>query len=311
MSRLTELIAIPATLHRDHPRDLVLEGIVVAGSWDASTATCQVVIGDTYSAPSDSGDQPDIEQVTVAVGQIGDQYGPVGGERVTLLRTQSGWIALFEHGDDDSQQVPSGERWISHVNAQGVVDAYLRHTNDGPTTGDGLGGAHYGGNAALAKTTTKGGHVLSFNDTTKQAILESAGGHTITLDDAAKLLTILATFTGNGNVVKTIYDPSGNAISHVCPTGLVALGDLASNLSTVQNAAQRYSDMVTFAKSIRQMVGNALQQVISAAETAGVTNATAWMTTVLAGLPSLSFTDLTGSIASLDAPAGSTNVLIK
>lgn len=292
MGRLTEVLALPATLQRDQPSKPVLEGIVVAGSWDAATATCQVTIGDTYAIPSDSGDQPDIEQVTIAVGQIGDQYAPVGGERVTLLRTQSGWIALFEHADDDSQQVPSGERWISHVNAQGVVDAYLRHTNDGPTTGDGLGGAYYGGNSALTKTTTK-------------------GGHSVTLDDTAKLLTILANIPGGTNVVKTIYDPVGNVLSHVCPTGKVSLGDIAANLSATQNAAQRYSDMVTFAKSIQTMVGNALQQVISAAETAGVTNATAWMAEVLSGLPSLSFTDLSGTIASLAAPAGSANVLIK
>lgn len=294
MSKGTSLLALPATLARDAPIGTVLEGTVIAGSWDASTATFQVQEGTSAAVglvPS-TGDQPLIAQVTVAVTQLGDQYAPVGGERVTLLRNGSGWIAFFEHADDDTQQVPAGERWCSHRNAAGEIDAFWKHTNDGPTPGDGLGGAYYGGNAALTKTTTK-------------------GGHQVTLDDVAKLLTILANIPGGTNVVKTIYDPVGNAISHVCPTGKVAVGDLVTNLSATTNAAYRFTDASSLATNLRQTMGNLAQQIAQAAVLAGVPNAAEFLAEIQSGLPSLSFVDILSSVAPVTVPGGSANVLIK
>lgn len=111
----------------------------------------------------------------------------------------------------------------------------------------------------------------------------------------------------------TLYDSVGKTVQVKVPSvgGQVSLGDLISNLSAVNNAAQRYTDQVAFAASIKQMVGNAVQQSAKAAITAGVTNATAWLAGIQAGLPSLSFTDLSSSIAALSPPAGSSVVLIK
>ena len=122
-----------------------------------------------------------------------------------------------------------------------------------------------------------------------------------------------AIISDTAQTVVSIYDPTGKAISHIVPTsgGIVALGALASTLSATNNAAQRYEDQVAFAASIKQMVGNALQQAAQAGITAGVTNATAWLAEIQSGLPSLSFTNLTSSIAALSAPAGSGTVLIK
>jgi hypothetical protein len=113
--------------------------------------------------------------------------------------------------------------------------------------------------------------------------------------------------------VYTLHDSTGKTVNVVVPTsgGVVALGALASSLSSTNNAAQRYVDQVAFAASIKQMVGNALQQAAQSAIAAGVTNATAWLAEIQSGLPSLSFTDLASSIASLAAPAGSGTVLIK
>jgi hypothetical protein len=94
-------------------------------------------------------------------------------------------------------------------------------------------------------------------------------------------------------------------------TGKANIGALTGELDSVQNAAQRYLDQVQFVASIKQMVGNALQQAAQSAIASSVPNAAAWLAEIQGGLPSLSFTDLSSSIAALEAPAGSRTVLLK
>lgn len=231
----------------------------------------------------------------------GEQSGQRGGERVIVFEAQAGPVAMFHHMDDDSPGAPCGEKWTTHRNSSGVVDSYHRFTNDGPTAGDGLGGVLSNG-GALHQTSTGGGHRLRMDDTAKKVTLESAGGLASTYDDTVDQIKHAA------GSVYVLYDGAGNAISHVA--NVVSLGDLHSNLAAA-NQAYRNSDGVAFAKSVQKMVGNALQQAAQAAIAAGMTNASTWLATIQAGLPSPSFTDLTSSIAALSAPSGSPTVLIK
>lgn len=135
----------------------ILEGTVVAGSydpvgfWNGSQAlpTIEVTIGEDYSA-STNGTTINTRRAVMATPQIGDQYGPTGGERVTLMRSRSYWVAMFLHGPDDSPQTPAGERRIGLRNPDtGKYDlGFMKLLLDGGTPGDGLGGFSWTGQFA-------------------------------------------------------------------------------------------------------------------------------------------------------------------
>lgn len=337
---------VSAMLRQQPPPPIGEDAIVIDGSYDPSDGTVTAKYGDTDTMFPDTGDAVAMPtRVPLATMQLGDQYGARGNERAVLMAAQSGPIALLIHGPDDSPGAPAGERWIAHRDANGQVDAFIRHTNDGPTIGDGLGGAQYGGTAALSQLTTKAGRRVVENDTAKTLTIASAGTtpHTTVYDDnlgtqGVKTTTINGLLAHLDDVlnqirhqagpnlfsivdaaanrilhqgslsVYTIVDAAGNAISHVAPN--VGIGDLITNLGA-SNAAFRKIDADTLATSIKKMVGNALQQAAQAAIAASVTNAGPWLAAIQAGLPTLSFADLTSSIASLVAPAGSGGVRIK
>ena len=187
--RLHDLLAVQSSLNNGGQSGDDLEGVVVAGSWNPATATVQVTIGDTYAIANDgNGDQFAIITATVGT-TYNDQYGPVGGERVHLQRVGAGWVAHFEHADDDSPGAPAGERWIVKKNAAGSVIAYIKMTNDGYTNGDGFGGIK-----ALV------GKFLSFL---------TAGGYGIQVDDQNSetlLGQLSAIATGNPNKVARYSD---------------------------------------------------------------------------------------------------------
>lgn len=187
-----------------------LEGVIVAGSYNAADSTVEVVIGDTYALPGFlDPSQPQATQqgdfvyttilATLATTQLGDQYGPVGGERVLLFRTQSGWTAIIEHSDDDSPAVKSGERIIGHRNALGQIDASLHLTNDGPIPLDHLGGALLGG-GGLAKVYTRDGiAIVARDDLNLVEITLPFGGPTLLLDGVAGTVSI-------GSAILTLDD---------------------------------------------------------------------------------------------------------
>lgn len=140
------------------PPDRVLEGLIVAGSYDpigmqfgqTAMPTVQVLLCDQYAdATEDNPSELLSVRATLATTQIGDMAGPIGGERVLLMRTSSGWTALFEHGPDDTPKSPSGERWIAQRNRlTGEVLGYLKFLQDGAAPGDGLGGFSWTGTYA-------------------------------------------------------------------------------------------------------------------------------------------------------------------
>ncbi len=256
-----------------------LEGVVMAGSWNAASATVQCLLGDTALNASlpDSSDSAVIVTATLAVPQIGDQYGPVGGERVLLQESQGSWYAQFEHGLDDSPGAPSGERWVVHRNASGVPDAYLKLTNSGPTNGDGLGGTLVGGNGALTAATTKSGHSVSLNDATKTITARSAGGLQHELNDIAQQVT-----TATATATQTI-DGAANTITHAAAS--VGVGASFSSqaapraaivnddVSTFENAlhTQRLADLENLATAVSQGLAQASPAVtLSAAVIIGL-----------------------------------------
>jgi hypothetical protein len=247
----------------------VLEGVVINGSYNPATATCQVQVGDTCSLFADSGDQACVLQATLKTTQIGDLYGPVGGERVTLEQCANGWVASYEHADDDTPGPPSGERWVEHRNPQtGEVDAYWKHTNDAAEEGDGLGGAQYGGTAARTRTTTASGFIIDQNDTTKTATITSPTGHVITVDDNEATAGVTVQTAGG---LKAHLDDVAQAINHVAPA--VGLGAPYASLSAINNLA-RNTDIEAISNNLLETSIQSLMSIMSAAMvSAGIPNA--------------------------------------
>jgi hypothetical protein len=246
----------------------VLEGVVINGSYNSATATCQVQIGDTCSLFADSGDQAVVLQATLKTTQIGDLYGPVGGERVTVEQCANGWVASYEHADDDTPAPPSGERWVEHRNPQtGAVDAFWKHTNDAAEEGDGLGGAQYGGTAARTRTTTAGGFVIDQNDTTKTATITSPTGHVVTIDD--NTATSGVTVQTAGGLISHLDDVH-QQINHIAPA--VGLGATWSSLAAANNVA-RNTDLETLASNIvAQTIQTFVNQLLDVFVAQGVPN---------------------------------------
>lgn len=114
------------------------------------------------------------------------------------------------------------------------------------------------------------------------------------------------------NPSSTVYmlvDGVNSTIEHVSPN--VSLGDLKTNLDPTNNAGYRFADANDLYTVVKRTVGDSLQQAAQAAISAGVTNATSWLTHLQAGLPTLSLTDLTSSVSSHTVPPGSSTVYMK
>lgn len=260
------------------------DAVALTGSHNPKDGTVGAILADTMTMFAEDGDQSIAHpKVPVAQTIYGDQYGVRGNERMTVFPTQHGFDALFTYDEDDSPGAAAGEIWRVHRNASGAVDSSSKWTNDGPTPGDGLGGhVHVAG--ALHSVATTGGLTTTHNDSTKQ-ITHKANATTYTL-----------------------VDGQGNAIAHVASQ--VGVGDKFANLDATR-AAFANADATTLTNNLRKAIGNVAQQMAQAAISAGVTNAAAWLTAIQAGLPSLSFTDITSSVASVTVPPGSSIVRVK
>lgn len=91
------------------------DGIIANGSWNPQSGTVDVWKVETASILTDGTEQPlRYQGVQLATTVNGHQGPPVGGERVILLRRHSGWLAILEHGQDDSPKAPAGEHWYVH-----------------------------------------------------------------------------------------------------------------------------------------------------------------------------------------------------
>ena len=252
----------------------VREGNVNGGTWNAAQSTIGVTYGDTAASGDDVSDSPVPDaQLSVGTFQVGDQYAPIGNESAILIPIQGSeeYLVLFKHQLTDSPGAPAGERWICHRNASGKIDAFLKHTNDGSTPGDGKGGAHVNG-GDQAQVTTSGGHTIVASDTHKAVTTTTAGGMLAKLDDALQKITHQA-----ANGTYTIVDGAGNAISHVAAQiGLGAAFGGAGGLDAT-HAAFRNSDASVLAGNIMsQTLQSLAAQMANAMIAAGVPNAAAF-----------------------------------
>lgn len=296
---LSDMLALVTSVIRDNAPPSNSEGIVQSGSWNPTNGTVQHIFGDTAAIlPGDEdGDQALIvDDFPVVTTQIGDQYAPTGNQRTVAIPTPSGYVTMFVHGPDDSPQVPAGERWVYHYNSSGVVDSFWKHTNDGPTVGDGLGGAHYGGTAALSQMTTKSGHAMKMDDTAKTVTTTSANGLQQKLDDNVQKITHTAAS------VQSILDGANNQIAHVA--GTIGIGDLPANLSSI-NAAMRNTDLTTFENSLKTMRLNDLSNLATAISQALATASPPVTVSASAIIA------LITSLAHISVPSGSAVTLIK
>lgn len=125
-----------------------LEGTINAGTYDplgffdgeAALPTVEVTIGEEY-ASSTNASTAVVRRAVLATTQIGDQYGPTGGERVTLTRSRSYWVAHLLHGPDDTPKANPGERVMGVRNpTTGQYTGFVKLLQDGAAPGDGLGG---------------------------------------------------------------------------------------------------------------------------------------------------------------------------
>lgn len=275
----------------------LLEGVVLAGSWNPAEGTVQVLVGDTAlaAAMSDSYDAAMIVTATVQTSQIGDQYGPAGAERVVLHESQGSWIATFEHGPDDTPGAPSGERWIAHRNASGVVDAYIKLTNDGPTSGDGLGGTLLGGGGALTKATTKSGHTVALDDTAKTVSTTTAGGLKGLFDDVTQQVSHIAASAS------TVIDGAANTISQIA--GTVGVGDTFASQPATQ-APIANGDLSTFENSLHTQRLSDLENLATAVSE-GLAQASPAVS-----LPASVIIGFIASLAHISVPSGSSTVRV-
>jgi hypothetical protein len=202
----------------DREPPIAREGVVVGGSFDPTDGTAEVILGDTYAIVGDDNIIPDsgttVRRLPMLTTHLGDQYGPVGNERALLIPSQSGYHVLLHHDEDDAQAaLPAGERWISHRNASGEIDAYLRLTNNGATSSDAAGGL-----SALAGTllslTTAGGLSITADDATQRVTLK-AGGILLILDGQKNVLELGAdslTLANDAVVTESKAQALANAI---------------------------------------------------------------------------------------------------
>jgi hypothetical protein len=219
VSTLGNLFAAINTINQPSQgaRNIFLEGIIVAGSYKPDLATVQVTLGHTYAAASyPNAGPPVVVTASLATIGYGDQYGPVGGERALVIKAGTHWIALLEFGTDDSPNVPSGERWITHrkparsandanygTNGEytpSPVNSYTKWTNDGSSVGDNKGGwKTLVGETGVIQTS--GGITITIDDAANQAKITMPGGLTIIADNASNTLQIGGSGTSSGDAI--------------------------------------------------------------------------------------------------------------
>jgi glucose/arabinose dehydrogenase len=125
---LISAIAINAvkSMYPDH-HGVAVDGFIVPGSWNASTGEVDVFTLETGALLEDATEFPMVHKhVQLATTAHGHQTPPVGNERVVLIPRHSGFLAIMEHGDDDSPGAPAGESWLTQS-----TGSYLKLENSG------------------------------------------------------------------------------------------------------------------------------------------------------------------------------------
>jgi hypothetical protein len=108
------------------------EGIIVKGTYDPTDGTASVLLGDTAAVFADEGDTPVVvPRIPIHTEGIGSQEGPLGDERVKLVPTPSGYVAMLVHGPDDSPGAAPGVKIIGSLASLLLIGAKtLNNAND-------------------------------------------------------------------------------------------------------------------------------------------------------------------------------------
>lgn len=316
MHAVQDVISTTSTVRREN-EDRVehgdLEGQIVSGSYNEADGTVKVLLCDTYAVFTDSGDQYVQVSAKLKAPAFGMQYGAVGGERVKLSRTQSGYAAEITYEEDDSPGVPSGELHYLHAKPETVgeagvpptTDTGLAFTNDGSNTNDGLGGAHLGGEGDLTRIVVDSGssnyHVIELSKTNKTIKITSAGGHKVTVDDGATTSGITAQTVGG--LISHLDDVHAQ-INHIA--GKIGMGDTWTNLNLVTgSAAMRNLDITTFENSLHTQRLTDLENLATAV--AGALLGASPPVTISAS----AIIALIASLAHITVPSGAATTLVK
>jgi hypothetical protein len=224
---------------------------IVPGSWRPTEGTVAVKFPETNAIPPDlaGGVGPLTRpRYPVATTSYGRQAGPVGGEHGTIIPRGGKYVVVLHHAKDDSWGAQAGEDVYYHLNDSGNVDSWLKHTNDGPTAGDKLGGASLNGGAfAELRSNNAGGdafHSISLDDTGQAIKITSTLGHKTVYDDEGKAIytttidglehrmdDVSGQITHTAGNVQTLLDKANNLLRHYVSG--VGLGTVESRLDGV------------------------------------------------------------------------------
>lgn len=129
------------------------DGIIADGSYSPKDGTVSVWMTETASLLPSNTEQPlPIQGVQLLTPVHGQQAGPVGGERVILIRRHSGWLAVLEHGEEDSPGAPAGEYHYLHKSG-----SFYKFKNSGDLD--------LNANAAHNVTAASSTHAVTGNET--------------------------------------------------------------------------------------------------------------------------------------------------
>lgn len=193
--------------------------------------------------------------------------------------------ALFLFNDIEQAPFPDGKT----AGWKDKKGSALKTTEDGPTPGDGAGGAHVIGNKYTSQGTG-GGHLLTQDDIAKQVKMATSGGHYDLYDDVGR---VIKRVTAGG--LQTIHDDAATEIAHVA--GHVGLGDRVANLDAT-HAALNQSHLTQFQSDLKSKRLDDLTKFAAAMVAAGVPNAGAVM-------------GLLAALIDVPVPSGSSVVKVK
>ena len=102
-------------------RFIAQHGHVVPGTYNPKTGEIDVLVLSESTILTSNTEQPLIRRKIDLVTPVhGHQGGPTGGERVVLIPTDAGFIAVLTHGSDDSPGAPAGESWQGHSTGSAI-----------------------------------------------------------------------------------------------------------------------------------------------------------------------------------------------
>ena len=248
-------LSLMSALHAQKQGYTLIEGVIQAGSYNATDGSAQVYMAHTVAAaafPDSAGSAitPTVVGAKLAVDGYGKQYGAIGGERVLLGQCGAQWIAWLHYASDDSPGAPSGETWTVHrvPTNPTSINAYWKLTNDGATPGDGLGGYKVlaGGQGSIA---TAGGISVTVDDSAGTATVSCGTGLSLTINKGSRAVNLggsttssmLLSTSGSTSIGMSTTTLTFNGAATTTANGIVRQSDLATLVMELQTALDSWA----------------------------------------------------------------------